>query len=260
MVRERDASYAGVAAYTYRVLDRAVSPADFGDILLRRVLCVVNDKIGLGNEIRVVPVNPRDRALPRGQRGGVRFVIAAVRHACAIRLESISQGQCRMVQKARRDLDITNIERALDEVVVMNFRCEMLQRDRKVSVLHLTGERCPHAVRKAFRAVHMPGISRNEKRREKRDPLDMIPVGMADQQMAVDATFALPHQLLAEVMATGPAIDHEQLARIRAQLGARGIAAVSGGTWPRFGDRTACAPELYLHDLAPAMLWNTARA
>jgi glutamate-5-semialdehyde dehydrogenase len=79
------------------------------------------------------------------------------------------------------------IELALDEVVVLDRGAEVEELDREVGVLHLARERLVDRRVEAAGPVHVPHVARHEQRREERQPLDVVPVRVPDEQVAVDA-------------------------------------------------------------------------
>ena len=105
----------------------------------------------------------------------------------------------------------------------------------------------------AARAVDVPDVARVEQRREERQALDVVPVGVADEQMAAtraagSAISAWPSSWIA-----GAAVEHEQRAGVGAHLDARGVAAVADRGGPGLGDRTPRAPEGDFHS-APTLV------
>src|SRR5215510_6581885 len=110
-------------------------------------------------------------------------MIAAIDNCRAIRLQPVSQRQRRMVQVMSDDSDVVDVEGAFDKIVIANGSSELIRRDGKVSVLHLTGERFTQGLVETLGTVDVPLIARHEERGEERDPLDVIPVRVADEDM-----------------------------------------------------------------------------
>ena len=71
----------------------------------------------------------------------MRLVIAGVDNGSAVRLQAVSQGQRRMVQVARGDLDIPDPQLSLDKVMVADGGAKLFEAHWKVGVLHLARER-----------------------------------------------------------------------------------------------------------------------
>jgi hypothetical protein len=113
--------------------------------------------------------------------------------------------------------------------------------------LHLPGERFTQRLVKAPGAINVPFIAGHEKRREKRDALDMIPMRVADEDMTAQAFCACGNQLLTKRMCSGSAIEDNKCSSRRAHLDARRVSAVTSGPRSRLGDRTSSTPELNAH-------------
>jgi hypothetical protein len=110
-------------------------------------------------------------------------MIAAIDNCRAIRLQPVSQRQRRMVQVMSDDSDVVDVEGAFDKIVIANCSSELIRRDGKVSVLHLTGERFAQGLVKTLGTVNVPLVARYEERGEERDPLNVIPVRVTDEDM-----------------------------------------------------------------------------
>ena len=215
------------------VIERAVAPADLSLVLARPVLRVVDQQIGAGEEFDMALVLTADFPGAISERPGMRLVIAAIDDGHAVRLEPVAEGQRRVVQVLRLDRDVADPEHPLAEVVIADRGPELRELDREIGVLHLAGEHLAHSVGEAVRRVDVPLIARDEKRGEERQALDVVPMGVADQQVAAKRLLPGLHQLRAEGQRTGAAIEHHERARVRPQLDARGIPPVPDGTWPR---------------------------
>src|SRR5438067_385634 len=153
-----------------------------------------------------------------------------------------------MVQVLRADLDVAERKDAFGEIVIADGGAELLQLDRKVGGLHLSGERLPHRLGEAARRIHVPFVAGDEDRGKERQALDVIPVSMANQQMPPQRLFAALHQLGAKRNRAGAAIEHYDSAGGRPHLDTGGIAAVPESIWTWFGDRPASTPKSYEHD------------
>ena len=113
--------------------------------------------------------------------------------------------------------------------------------------MHLTGERFAHGLVETLGTVNVPLIARYEERGEEWDPLDVIPVRVADEDMTAQAVSPARHQILAEGMCAGPAVNDDECSACRAHLNARCISSVTSRARSGLGNRTASAPELYPH-------------
>ena len=171
------------------VLDRAVAPADLGGVLGREVLGVVDHEVGAAEErdvlglLAVVVL----QSVRTGRTADRRLVIGGVHDRCAVDLEPVAEGQRRVVEVPRRDGDVVDLELAFDEIVVLDRRAEVEELDREVGVLHLARQRLVDRLVEAPGPVDVPHVAGHEEGREERQPLDVVPVRVPDEQVAVDA-------------------------------------------------------------------------
>ena len=182
-----------------------------------------------------------------GQLAAVRLVVGGVHDADAVDLQPVAERQRRVIEVARGHADVADREVALHEVVVAQRGLELLHADREVLVLHLPGQGVAQRLAQAARGVHVPLVTAQEERREERKALDVVPVGVRDQHVAVIGRGPLGHQRVAEAVGAGAAVQDEQRPRRRAHLDARGVAAIADGRRPRLGDRPADSPEPHPH-------------
>src|SRR5262245_8493139 len=192
-------------------------------------------------------VLPCDIPMSSGQLPRVRFMIAAIDNRRAICLQPVSERQRWMVQVMGDYFDVLYMEGSFDKIVITNCSCELIRRDGKVGVLHLTGERFTQGLVETLGTVDVPLIGRHEERGEERDPLDVIPVRVADEDMTAQTVGAARHQILTEGMCAGPAVNDDECSACRAHLNARCISSVTSRARSGLGNRTASAPELYPH-------------
>src|SRR6185437_15792747 len=97
----------------------------------------------------------------------------------------------------------------------------------EIGVLHLPGEGLAHRLLETARRIDVPGVAGHKERAEKRQPLDVVPMGMADQQVTGHRLRRRLHQLLPEAERAGAAIEHDQGPGRGAQFDAGCIAAVA---------------------------------
>src|SRR5215472_4261367 len=93
------------------------------------------------------------------------------------------------------DFDVVDIEGAFDKIVIMNCSSELIRCYGKISVLHLTSERFAQRLVETLGTVDVPLIAGHKERSEEWDALDMIPMRMADQDVAAQALGAARCQL-----------------------------------------------------------------
>ena len=249
VVVQRHLGDAGVTGGVDDVLDGAVAPTDPDRVFGGHVLGVMNQQIGVLEEGGVMNVGLADREVASvGQMLVVRFVIGRVHHGRSVCLEPISETQRRVIEVLRRHGDVTDLDDAFDEIVVVDSGSHLVGGDREVRILHLACQRVPDRVAQSARPVDVPGVPGSEQRGEERDPLDVVPVRVTDQQVTVDRrpTCRLD-QMPAEVVRSRTAVDHDQRSAAGAHLDTGSVAAVAQGGRPRLRDRTAGPPERHLH-------------
>jgi len=71
---------------------------------------------------------------------GMRLMVSGINHHRPTGLQAVSQGQSRVIEIARQNMGLPNIEGPLDEVVIANGGAELLEGDREIGVLHLPRE------------------------------------------------------------------------------------------------------------------------
>src|SRR4030095_4729264 len=142
-------------------------------------------------------------------------------------------------------------KRASGEIVKANRGAELGEGDGEVVVFHLPGQGPLELLPDCPRSVDVPRVARNEQRREEREPLDVIPVGVGDQQVAVAGGPARGRQRLSQAVRPGPAVQHDQRAVVATDLDAGRVAAVAqrGGT--RLGHGPTGPPESDIHAVSP---------
>src|SRR6266496_4242297 len=111
--------------------------------------------------------------------------------------------------------------------MVVDRGSELIERDREIRVLHLPGQCFAQGLAKAFWAVNIPFVTGHEKRSEERQALDMIRMGMTDQDVSAHAFRTSRHEFVAEGVSSGSAIKNDECACCRVHLNARGIASVT---------------------------------
>src|SRR5215472_11365855 len=152
-----------------------------------------------------------------------------------------------MVQVVGRDFDIIDIESAFHEVVITNSGTKLIRCYRKIGVLHLARERFAQRLVEPPRTVDIPLGSGNKERGNERNPLNMIPVRVADQDVTPQTFHPSCYQRLAEGMRTGSTIDNDECPTRGAHFNARGVSTIADSGRPRLGNRPTRAPKLDVH-------------
>src|SRR6266853_4582869 len=159
-------------------------PADLGRILFGSVLRVVDEKVGATDEFGVSQILPSDFPVAGCHHARVGLVVTGIHHRYPVGLQPITKRERWMIQIMGGDFDIVDIEGALNEVVIANLGFALIERDRKIIILHLPGQGFTQGLAEALRAVYVPFVIGHKKRSEEWDALDMIPMRMANQDMA----------------------------------------------------------------------------
>src|SRR5207302_1813100 len=126
-------------------LGRARAPREMLGVFLQRVLGVVEEQVGAGQELDVPLVLCVDRRAalgrpPLGVMARMGLVVGGVDERDAARLEPVAERGRRMIQVARDDAHSPQLERALGELVIADGGGQLAERHREVGVLHLPGE------------------------------------------------------------------------------------------------------------------------
>ena len=168
----------------------------------------MDDEVCIGEEARVPHVLAGKRRLNSGDaRRRVRLVVRRIDDGHAIRFQSITERQRRMMQVLRGDVDVTDLQRPLHEIMVVQRGAKFLEGDRKIRGLHLSGQRLAQRRADATRTIDVPLVTANEKRCKKGKALNVIPMRVADQDVAVQRRDPARDQRLAEPMGSSAAIE-----------------------------------------------------
>jgi hypothetical protein len=152
-----------------------------------------------------------------------------------------------VVQVSGGDLNGAKVKGALGKLVVTDRGAELAKCHREIRVLHLPGECILQALPQTLRRVDVKFVPIDEERREKRKPLDMIPVSVRKQEMTADGALARRHEASAQIVSAGAAIEDNQRPVRGAHLHAGGITPVANRARPRLCQRAARPPEPNTH-------------
>ena len=100
-----------------------------------------------------------------------------------------------MVQIARGDFNILDFEGPFDEVVIANVSSALIKRDGEIGIIHLPCQHFTQRLAETLGAVYVPFIAGHKKWSKKWDALDVIPMRMADQDVAAQTFNAGGHQV-----------------------------------------------------------------
>ena len=112
-----------------------------------------------------------------------------------------------MMQVLRGDVDVADLQRPLHEIMVVQRGAKFLEGDRKIRGLHLSGQRLAQRRADATRTIDMPLVTANEEWCKKGKALNVIPMRVADQDVAIQRRAPARDQRLAEAMGSGAAIE-----------------------------------------------------
>src|ERR1700682_2922244 len=184
---------------------------------------------------------------------GERLVVETVPPRCAVGFDSVAHRHDRMIEKLRRDPRAADCVDALGQVVVGDRGRQLVQRDGEVGVLHLATQDLMQRTAAAFRTIDRGGVPFDKGRGEERKALNVIPVGMSEENVRVYGFLALGHQLGGKPVRAGAAVKNQKFAVGSVQLDAGGIAAEVVRARPGSGDRPPRSPETYSHESAPPL-------
>ena len=210
----------------------------------------MNEQIRPAQEIDVAPVFVMNRDSPRRSVQRVKrmgFVIGDIHQRGPARIKAVGQRQGGMVRVAQGRLGPAQRKGSLAEVGEANCRSERFEVNRKIAVGHLPGEGSVQLIAHPAGAVDVPLVSGNKKRNEKREPLDVVPVGMGDEDIALHVFLSRGHQLLIETVDAGATVEDIQRSVVHDDLNAGRIPAVAEGSRPRFRQGPANAPKPNSH-------------
>src|ERR1700687_1674564 len=93
-----------------------------------------------------------------------------------------------MIHTLRANFNSADFVCSLGQVLICDASRELTQFHGKIMMFHLTGKHVMQREVAAFRSVDREMIARHEQRRKKREPLDMIPVRVSEQNRGGDGT------------------------------------------------------------------------
>jgi hypothetical protein len=129
-----------------------------------------------------------------------------------------------MVHVSRFDSYIGDLKIAFDELVVTDLGAHLIEPHREISVLHLSGQRVLHGLPEPLRRVDVPLVARLEKWGKEWNSLNVIPMRMTKEYVALAHGLGAI-QRLAETVKTTPTVDDHKRAGGCSHLEARGIPA-----------------------------------
>ena len=227
---------AGRRRHLHHEIVCTVAPILLGRIFFGSVLRVVNDNVGAGHEQSVSAIVGVQDGIDFSRlgvgppkRGGVLLVIAEVEHRDVVRFDLVPDRCRRMVQEDGADANTIDVVRALRQLPIRELRAELSEFHRKIRVLHLAGHGLRQGRRATLRSANREAVPRNKCRREKWEPLDMVPVHVAEENAGGYRFGSVGHQVHAESADTGAAVADQALTLVGDKFHARCVAAEADG-------------------------------
>src|SRR5215510_4400105 len=149
-------------------------------------------------------------------------MVGNISHRSAVRGYAVTDGRGLVIQILRLHQDVTDAEKAFFDFVVVNSACQVLQLDREVRILHLPGKGVLQTALECRGAVDVQLGAWYERRSEKRKALNVIPMGMADEQVNPLGAGS-SQEIETQRPDAGSAVQHDGSAVLGADLDARSI-------------------------------------
>ena len=137
-------------------------------------------------------------------------MIACVHQNGSVSFQPEPKGESRMIHVLCSDRDVAKLKVTFDQFVIADLGAHLIQPHRKIRIPHLPGERILQGLSEPFGRVDVPFVARNEERSKKGNTLNMIPMGMTDQNMATHSSLTGAHQSLPQVVKAGSTVDNHQ--------------------------------------------------
>ena len=186
--------------------------------------------------------------------------VADVGHLGAVGHDGVGGGDVGVIEAGAGDLGVLHLELGIvGQLVEVDGGPGLLERDREVGGARLAGHDRLQGPVGALAGIDVQLVALAIQGGEERQPLDVIPVGVADQQVGgAGARFEFGlHQLLAQAAQAGAGVDDQAGTFAGDHLHAAGVAAVAFGAWPGHGQRAAHAPEAHSHGQNPRACRST---
>src|SRR4029450_4481507 len=119
--------------------------------------------------------------------------------------------------------------------------------DRKIIVGHLASEARFDLSAVATWGIDLPDVIRDEERRKERKALNVIPMGVTNEEMPMHRAGIGRHQFVPEPVGAGAAIEDNEGAIRGAHFHARGVAAIAQRCRPGLRDGSTGAPKANAH-------------
>src|SRR5256886_519934 len=160
----------------------------------------------------------------------------------------VAEGGAGVAQSHRLHAEGPHRELARLHLLHRELRRQCVQRDREHGRVHLLAEDRLERGRPLARAPDPHRVAGGEKRFEVREPLDMVPVRVRQQDLRLYRAVLTLHQLASQSPDAGSGVEDNQLARTLTPAGAfhsdaRRVAAVARGVGSGGGDGAPRPPK-----------------
>jgi hypothetical protein len=193
----------------------------------------VNHKIRTSEKLDVTlvarMVKDRPGRIPEG------LVIRDVGYSGVVGRNAIADRGCRMIQVLRFNEDVADSEKSFFELGIVDAAREILKLYGKIGVLHLPRERILEAALECCRSINIELGSGKKCGREKREPLNMVPMCMANEEMNPMGPWPAQH-VKTENADSRTAIENKGSSIVSANFNAGSVAAIDCGSLSRGWD------------------------
>src|SRR2546425_5455197 len=152
-----------------------------------------------------------------------------------------------MTQILRGYADAPDLEHALCQIVEPDLGVEGRKRDREILVGHLASQARLDPSAMATWGIDLPDVIRDEERRKERKALNVIPMGVTDEEMPMHRAGVGRHQFTPEPVGAGAAIEDNEGAISGAHFHTSGVAAIAQRCRPGLRDGATGTPEANAH-------------
>ena len=150
-----------------------------------------------------------------------------------------------MVQRKAPHQDAADLLAPIVEVIGIDLGPERAEPNREVIGFHLAGQKVEKTIVPRFRAVDQETVSGDISGAEEREPLDMVPVRVTEEQMPGDGNLAARQQVGPQLADSRARVANVEVIA-ESDFDAGRVAAVFAGAVAGSRDGPARAPELHV--------------
>jgi len=138
------------------------------------------------------------------------LVIGRIDEDRAISLQAISKCQSRVVQILRSDFYITDVKIAFDQFVIADLGPHLIEPHGEIDILHLAGQRVVQGLTEALGGIDVPLVSGPEEGSKEGNALNVIPMGMGNEDMPFYSRLAGLYERPSKIVETAAAVDDDE--------------------------------------------------